>query len=77
MPLLILRAPKADVVPVYMCGENVSGDECAFCTVADTNEPLQTSGLYFSEILCETSLEKIFTPVGVVILVALFWIILK
>jgi len=77
MPLLILRAPKADVVPVYMCGENVSGDECAFCTVADKNEPLQTSGLYFSEILCETSLEKLFTPIGVIILVALFWLILK
>jgi hypothetical protein len=74
---LLLRTPKADVVPVYKCGENVAGDECAFCTVADSNEPLQTSGFYFNDILCETYLEKIFTPVGVIILVALFWIILK
>jgi len=77
MPLLLLKAPKADTVPVYMCGENVSGDECAFCTVADKNEPLLTGGLYFNDILCETSLEKLFTPIGVLLLVALFALLLR
>lgn len=77
LPLLLLKAPKESVVPVYMCGENAPGDDCAFCTMADKNEPLQTGGLYFMDIICESTMEKVCTSIGVFILVALFWIILR
>jgi ech hydrogenase subunit A len=76
MPLLILRAKKEEIIPVYMCGENAPIDRCEFCTVADKYEPLQTSGLYFTDMITETTLEKLFTPIGVIVLIVLFGLIL-
>jgi len=77
MPLLILRTRREEVVPVYMCGENAPAERCEFCTVADKYEPLQTGGLYFSEIFNEATLEKWLTPVGIIILLVLFGLLLN
>ena len=76
MPLLMLRAKKEEISPVYMCGENSPIDSCEFCTVADKYEPLQISGLYFTDMVTETALEKLFTPIGVIILIVLFGLLL-
>ncbi|MFH1227575.1 MAG: proton-conducting transporter membrane subunit [Planctomycetota bacterium] len=76
MPLLLLRARKEDIGPVYMCGENAPAGACEFCSIADSNEPLQTGGLYFSDMITEASLEKIFTPVGIIMILVLFGLLL-
>jgi ech hydrogenase subunit A len=76
IPLLILRTGKQQVAAAYMCGENAPVDRSEFCTIADKYEPLQTTGLYFSEIVSENTLDKIFTPVGIVLLVILYGLLL-
>jgi hypothetical protein len=59
-----------------MCGENAPIERCEFCTVADKYEPLQTGGLYFTDIITEATLEKLFTPIGVIIIIVLFGLLL-
>ncbi|MFA5795381.1 MAG: proton-conducting transporter membrane subunit [Candidatus Brocadiia bacterium] len=76
MPLLLLRSRRQDIGPVYMCGENAPAGACEFCSIADSSEPLQTGGLYFSDTITEASMEKIFTPIGIIMILVLFGLLL-
>lgn len=72
IPSLATRAKPEESHASYMCGENVEIGTDEFVAVADERTQLKTGGFYIESMLGEGNLNRFVVPIGVVLLVILF-----
>jgi ech hydrogenase subunit A len=72
IPSLAIRAKPEESHASYMCGENVEIGTDEFVAVADERTELKTGGFYIENMLGEGNLNRFVAPIGVVLLVILF-----
>lgn len=72
IPSLAVRAKPEESHASYMCGENVEIGTDEFVAVADERTELKTGGFYIENMLGEGNLNRFVVPIGVVLLVILF-----
>ncbi len=76
IPKLAIKMKKEDLRAPYLCGENVEVSTPEFRSLADERTELKTGGFYLGKVLGERNLNKWVNPIGVIILVALFCVVL-
>jgi len=72
IPSLATRAKPEESRAAYMCGENVEIGTDEFVAVADERTELKTGGFYIENMLGEGNLNRFVVPIGIVLLVILF-----
>lgn len=72
IPSLTTRAKPEESQASYMCGENVEIGTDEFVAVADERTQLKAGGFYIENMLGEGNLNRFVVPIGVVLLVILF-----
>jgi len=72
IPSLAVRAKPEESHAAYMCGENVEIGTDEFVAVADERTELKTGGFYIENMLGEGNLNRFVVPIGIVLLVILF-----
>jgi ech hydrogenase subunit A len=75
IPALTTRAKPAESRASYMCGENVEIGADEFVAVADERTELKTGGFYIENMLGEGRLNRFVVPIGIVLLVILFVVV--
>jgi hypothetical protein len=76
IPKLAIKMKKEDLRAPYLCGEHTEVSTPEFRSLADERTELKTGGFYLGKVLGERNLNKWVNPIGVIILVALFCVVL-
>lgn len=76
LPSLFLKLKREELRPAYMCGEHLSIEEMKFRSLGDEPVELRTGGFYLENILGEKVLNKVVVPLGIILWMLIFGVVL-